>query len=208
MKNALPRLLAPSSSSWALFSFKKVIPIDPLLEAASLYRQFINCEYHILAGKNQKQWELVLIFGPEHFYHLIGLQKLRDISPVISNPRSKKALFENILSGKVTYSDISSSKTLSYVGERLAYFNRMDELFLESIVLRFDPRKAYCTINADVLFFKNIDESYLHIFFKHFKENKYAPCTFFLDKTLKYVAMQEKFKVLDIKKVPVYQKSE
>ena len=69
-------------------------------------------------GKKDKLIEVRLFFGEEHFRHLLGLHKLKDIWQVRIN---NSKLLDDIISDRLKYSDILKSKYILEIQDRLTY---------------------------------------------------------------------------------------
>lgn len=84
--------------------------MDKLYEAAKYYSENLEGRrFYLTAGKKGKSLNFVVFFGAEHFKHLVGLQKLKDIPAV---QRKSDIVYKQILDKKTTYSDIESSSCL------------------------------------------------------------------------------------------------
>ncbi|MBE5886667.1 MAG: hypothetical protein E7284_09735 [Lachnospiraceae bacterium] len=66
---------------------------DNIYESAQNFRELEQYEYRFVVSKNRKIQELKLDFRDTDFYHIIGLQYLKDIAI----PRNRKATLKNIL---------------------------------------------------------------------------------------------------------------
>lgn len=79
---------------------------DILYEAAIKYRELINSEYYIVLGRKNTEHHLHLKFLEESFYHLIGLQHLKDIKFPTTN---KARMFREILNKRINLKMIQKS---------------------------------------------------------------------------------------------------
>lgn len=172
--------------------------MDILQSSANLFKDLFNKDYIITAGRKQKLLEITLFFAEEHFHHLIGLQKLLDM-PQISKAKSKSSIFKSILLGEITYEKIAASEYIQEVDNRLKYISRINNLLQGNVVIKFDKRKAFTSIDANFLLYEMYDEKYIHLFFEFKKNNVCVPCTLFAHDDYKYVRQQEVYKVLDVK---------
>lgn len=174
--------------------------MDILRDCALNFQKLFGVDYQITAVKEQKEISVVVYFSEEHFHHLIGLNKLRDIEGLQGN---RTQVFTNILNGKLTYDDIRNSAFIETVNERIKYFTQLESLLQNEIVIKFDKRKAHSTINATMLLYQKQDDVYLHLFLtsKNGNSEILIPCSFFPRKDNMYIVHQEVYKVVEIKKV-------
>lgn len=78
--------------------------VDFLIQSAIFYnKNLANRRFEIVIGRKGQNQALELLFLPCHFYHLIGLHKLKDIPKLRRSPDN---IFREILSGKITFCDI------------------------------------------------------------------------------------------------------
>lgn len=116
-----------------------------LKERAKAFEKLFNIQYKIILGRKGKTVEFILSFEKEHFFHLIGLHKLKDIS---YPTKSKKRLFEIILNGDIDYEIIKKSKYFvsnekeKYPGieDRINSFSNLERI-LDSNYLTFKYNK-------------------------------------------------------------------
>ena len=182
--------------------------MDKLRECALSYEKLFNFNYKIKAAKNGKVLDLTIFFLAEHFYHLIGLQKLADV-PLLSNKKiSKKSLFHDIIQGKLTYEDIKDSYYIKELDARVLYFHEMESLIFNKtnkIIVKYNKNKAFSGIEATILLFNQKENVYIHLFLRplNYKDNQLLiPCSFFPSKDSTHLDRQEKYTILDITKEP------
>ncbi|MBQ5498877.1 MAG: hypothetical protein IIT73_03680, partial [Treponema sp.] len=58
-----------------------------ILQAAKSYANLLDVEYQIVLGKKNKNIAISIIFDEVHFFHLAGLQYLKDLSGILSESR-------------------------------------------------------------------------------------------------------------------------
>lgn len=78
-----------------------------LKERAESFEKLFDIKYKIILGRKGKIVEFILSFEKEHFFHLIGLHKLKDVS---YPSKSKKILFQSVLDGDIDYEMVKKSK--------------------------------------------------------------------------------------------------
>lgn len=175
--------------------------MDELKKCALFYQKLLNKDYLITvaATSNTPNMTLCLNFGAEHFHHLLGLGKLKDIPFVYRMNRTR--FFHDILNDKITFNTISSSSYFLDIADRFAAFEHYIDIMNNDIVLNFDKKKPYyCTIDANLLFYKPIGTDYLHSFFKSQENGIYIPVTFFprSNKDKIYIDRQKVLKIVNI----------
>lgn len=167
---------------------------------ADYYKQYLKKDIIITAGKKGKVYTFKLVFLEDHFYHLLGFQKLIDLD--ISRLKRKNIFYRDVYSGRRADIAIEESRYFNEVKNRLSSFFFINELLGQEIIIRFDRRKAYTSINAHLLFFMKYQIDYIHLFFKE-NNGLYHPCSLFRDSSTKYTANQEVCKILDLKIIPL-----
>ncbi len=179
--------------------------MDILQECAVSFEKLFHKNYVITAGRKGKLVTITIIFQAEHFHHLIGLHKLIDL-PQISKAKNKTIIFHNVKSAKITYDEIKSSIYIEEVDQRMKYFTNIENLLNSKIIIKFDKRKAYTSINAKFLIYELYEGIYIHLFFEPKNQELHIPCAFFPREDAKFVNQQEIFTVLKIEKVDWIQK--
>lgn len=151
---------------------------DYLYEAAVFYKENLaNKRFRIHIRKKDIERSIELLFLPEHFRHLIGLHKLTDL-PFLSRP--PKHIYHEILSKKLTYSDIGKSEHIGLIADRLLHYREMSDI-LHADSLFFKSMRGYFKgIVADCVLTKSVSTENLFSFlFLKQNNNVYFPCSFF-----------------------------
>ena len=163
--------------------------MDKLKECALSFNNLLNKEYYIKAEKKDKLIEIQLFFAKKHFYHLLGLHKLKDIRQISRNTTN---LFDDICSGKITYSDIVSSTFYDEISDRLYYFHNLENILdSEEIIIKYNQNKARSSIEAKYIIYSKINEVNVHYFIDiDENEGKYFGRTFFTRRD--YLYLQDK----------------
>jgi hypothetical protein len=179
--------------------------MDSLLTAAVEYTKLLNKDffYTLETGLTIKVY-----FIPGFFHHLLGLQKIIDIPPVVKTTQnSPNYIFRNILKGVITLEDIQKSAHFSEIEARLRHFAQINRLIeFTKIIIDFDPSLLISTniIKADyVLFKRSNDNMYLNLFLKtkNLKTNAQIPLTFVPHITDYYTDGQKVINVVSMKEV-------
>ena len=92
--------------------------MDKLQERAVSFKHLLDYEYKIVLGRKGKKSELIINFEKTDFPHLIGLHKLTD---VLNGNIATEKLFNDCLSGKISYNLISKSRFFNKLGNRFEY---------------------------------------------------------------------------------------
>ncbi|MCC3711719.1 Barnase-EndoU-ColicinE5/D-RelE like nuclease [Staphylococcus hominis] len=171
-----------------------------LEDAANGYQSLINKKIINIYGKKGKEIHITILFKDEHFPHLIGLDKLKDIESTIYKNREKADVHKAIIENKLTDEDIEKSSLLHRsssdndnkfytVNERMKFFPKVVELLFNRnhVFYSFIKLKSGSQINADYLLKYTIekektdDPTYLFLFIKKdaYIDGVYIPISFF-----------------------------
>lgn len=154
-----------------------------LKERAKAFEKLFNIQYKIILGRQGKTVEFILSFEKEHFFHLIGLHKLKDISYPTKN---RERLFNIILNEGITYEMVKksdfflSNKEKKYPGieERINSLIKLEEI-LDSNYLTFKYNKhrmRWCDIKFKYVF-ESVDcEIPIYIFIDEISNNGNMGC--------------------------------
>jgi len=150
---------------------------------------------------------LKVYFAPQHFHHLIGLQKLKDINEVRKSQLNNTIrIFKNIMAQKITIDNLKGSKYFHDIESRLKHFKQINTIVeFERIIIDFDSSLINTVITADyILFKKSNDNMFLNLFLTSDAANNgfQIPRTFLPDPTDYYTYKQKELKILSITKVP------
>ena len=152
--------------------------IDYLYQTASFYKDNLaNRRFKITVKRKNEELCIELLFLPCHFYHLVGLHKLTDL-PFLK--RGSENIYREILSQKITYSDINKSEHIHEMSDRLIYHKEMlhlldaKSLYFKSLHGHFKNISADCVLTNTI----TMNERYSFLFMSRNK-NVYFPCSFF-----------------------------
>jgi len=107
--------------------------MDLLLKCARVFKHLLGYQYHFVLGRKGVKREILLGFNETDFHHLVGIHKLRDLQIARGN---RKKVFNDILSGLITYQTIQKSSYADECISRLSTFQYIEE-FLDSNQLIF-----------------------------------------------------------------------
>jgi hypothetical protein len=172
---------------------------DKLKECALAFRELLDKEYHIKAGKKGKLIEVRIFFDKEHFHHLIGLHKLSDLRQI---KRSNTEAFDDIINDKLTYEEIASSEFFNEMSDRLEYFPFLEQMLdSEEAMIKYNKSQAKSSIEAEYIIYSKIDDLYVHFFIDiDEKQQKYFGRTFFTRSDSLYL-YDRPYKILEKTKI-------
>lgn len=127
------------------------MPNDILLSAALAFEAILKYSYHIVLGKKGKPKEINIHFFPDNFFHLAGLQYLKQKYWSYSD----KKVFSKILSREISVNAIINDGNFSRISDRLKVLAQI-EFILDSNstkFFKFEPKKLHVNskIKADYL---------------------------------------------------------
>ena len=164
---------------------------DILYDAALEYNKLLNIRYKILLGRKNHLYILMVHFPKESFFHLAGLQHLKDITFPSTN---KERIYKEILNKKITIKDIQKSVfyNTAFIEDRLLIFQYLQGMFnsnTSTYLINTNQYVRYTTIKADYLCEQKISSSILYLFLiletKHPQfENECKACSFFIKRKL------------------------
>lgn len=183
---------------------KTEINID-IQNLAIEYSKLLNKKFiYVFSGGEQIEFQ----FKTENFYHLLGFQKLTDVTVIrmIQNEKLSKAdFYEHVKDGNITMDftdgsiigdfdtkivNMQDTSWKSKLGEvkanRFQYFTeeKVLEMLIKDPVIDFDPETTDTLIEADKIFFEYITDQArnLNLFIGYDEKKKiYYPPTFFLE---------------------------
>ena len=152
--------------------------LDKLKECAISFGKLIDVEYYIIAGKKSRIIKPILFFHKEHFYHLMGLHKLKDVYKIRGD---KQKIYNDIINDEITYNDISKSEFFPEITERFKYFLLLEQILdSEDVLVKHNEFASKSHIKADYIIYKAIDDVIAHYFISYHSDNgKYFGTTFF-----------------------------
>ena len=115
--------------------------MDKLKQCLDIFTSMMGKDYYL---KLEGGFVMKIFFAKKHFHHLIGLQKLKDMPPLIANKdtNSTTTIYNNIKNGRITYAQISKSAFFSDISERIDNFSKMNNLIFEKVIINFDKNKV------------------------------------------------------------------
>lgn len=150
-------------------------------QAALVFQNLIKFEYDIVLGKKKKLICFTIRFREIDFFHLIGLQYLKDLPQL---KKDREIIFNQILSGEISETTIAKSSFYPTIEERITDF-----LFFENILDSENTVFKYCyskshfsNIRAEFLLQTSYDKRTNYIFIDFIDTDfKYCKSFFFND---------------------------
>lgn len=190
--------------------------MDKLLKAANTYKTLLTDHKYtfIFGDKKREQHAINLDAKPEHFQHLVGLDKLKDIQSFLFKSKRKEDVFTKVMTKDITEADLekssfyTSDKFTESIERRIYFFPFITKLFDEGVSqdeasFIFLREKSYSKIDADYLMRYKIKdevdkvEYYLNLFLKKDRHSdSYIPMSFFPRKDRDYEKSQPRLTLL------------
>ena len=164
-------------------------------ECAQFYNNFIGRTY-ILTLENDLT--VNFRFSKLHFKHLMGLEKLTDISVLSS--LSADATFKKILNDKKLVAAIHRSHHFDKISDRLKYFCFMDEILRGKIIINFDPsivQNGTFLRNTDYILYLKKQGGYINFTLGGGLDGHY-PETFFFEQSKRYITGQNLLDIMNV----------
>ena len=157
--------------------------MDKLKEAALLFQKLLGVKYKPILGNKGKLTEFYIDFNKEDFFHLIGLQYLKDLPQLKKN---RAFIFDKILSDNITENQISKSCFYTDIEQRISDFLLFEELLdsNETVFKYSFNRSSFSDIRAEYLLKTTykIRTNYIFIDKRTNIDNKFCRSFFFNDK--------------------------
>ena len=176
--------------------------MDKLQERAFAFKRLLDYEYKIILGRKGIQTTLIIDFEKSDFPHLIGLHKLTDI---LNGNIATEKLFDECVTGEITYESISKSTFFEKLGNRFEYFDKLEEMLDSNNIIfkcNTNSMSAYSKIIADFEM-KNVYENlifYLFIQKRNYSEKQYCK-SFIQENIIDYTYAQTRMTLLYKEKI-------
>lgn len=156
--------------------------------------RLLEIEYYFVLGRKGKQIEVKLNFDKKDFFHLMGLQKCKDISE-LKQDRGK--IFDELLKGNL-YDKIKKSVFYKSIEDRLFYLINLEELIdSNNTIFKYNQKLfKYSKIEARFLLENTISERILYLFLDSIDEKNFFCRSFFPKGNMDYARNQPEWKVL------------
>lgn len=171
-----------------------------ILDAQKAFSKLLDIEYQFVLGRKDKTVSLTIEFQKYHFFHLAGLQYLKDLSRLFI---PAEGVYNQIESGQLPVSYIESSNNYDYIKGRVEYLPTLEYIFdSNDTIFKYNPElQAFSVIEADFLLRNEINKVPIFVFLSKDKNEKYFCKTFFPQGKKNYTERQTKWTVLFKKKI-------
>ena len=171
-----------------------------VLDAQKAFSKLFDIEYQFVLGRKDKTVSLTIEFQKYHFFHLAGLQYLKDL-PRLFVPA--EGVYNQIESGQLPVSYIESSNNYNYIKGRVEYLPSLEYIFdSNDTMFKYNSAlQAFSVIEADFLLRNEINKVPIFVFLSKDKNKKYFCKTFFPQGKKNYTERQTKWTVLFKKKI-------
>ena len=171
-----------------------------ILDAQKAFSKLLDIEYQFVLGRKDKTVSLTIEFQKYHFFHLAGLQYLKDLSRLFI---PAEGVYNQIESGQLPVSYIESSNNYNYIKGRVEYLPTLEYIFdSNDTIFKYNPElQAFSVIEADFLLRNEINKVPIFVFLSKDKNKKYFCKTFFPQGKKNYTERQTKWTVLFKKKI-------
>ena len=171
-----------------------------IVDAQNAFSKLLDIEYQFVLGRKDKTVSLTIEFQKYHFFHLVGLQYLRDLTR-LTIPAEE--VYNQIESGLLPVSYIESSKNYDDIKGRVEYLPGLEYIFDNNdTIFKYNPKlQAFSVIEADFLLRNEIHRVPIFVFLSKGKNEKYFCKTFFPQGKKDYTEHQTRWTVLYKKKI-------
>ncbi|MDE6846912.1 MAG: hypothetical protein K2J99_14280 [Lachnospiraceae bacterium] len=139
--------------------------MDKLQKIAMTYQNILQIQYYFEIAKKQVDHQFIISFEKGDFFHLAGLHKLKDVT-VLQVKKNKESIFNSIVNGEISFSQIENSFFYNDIENRLSYLGKLQSLLDNNqIVFQYleSKNKASC-IKAEYLMEEGYEKDILFMF--------------------------------------------
>lgn len=177
-------------------------PMTDILQAVQAYQKLLDVEYQILLGKKNTNITLSVTFDETHFFHLAGLQYLKDRARHFNE--SRKSIFRKILKGSISKKQLESSQFYPQIKSRIECLAFLEQIMdSNETIFKYNSKlEAFSAIQADFLLKNGINSRNIFTVLSEDKSSgKYFCRSFFPQTDKDYSIGQTNWKLLYKKKI-------
>lgn len=128
-----------------------------IVDAQKAFSKLLDIEYQFVLGRKDKHISLTIEFQKYHFFHIAGLQYLRDF-PRLTIPAEE--VYNQIESRQLPVNYVESSKNYNYIKGRIEYLPGLEYIFdSNATIFKYNPAlQAFSVIEADFLLWNEINK--------------------------------------------------
>lgn len=174
--------------------------MSALIDSISAFEKLLNIEYVFILGRKNKTVELHIYFDKKHFYHLAGLQHLKDIANI---NQDRETVFNLIKSRKIKPELICSSIYFNNISDRIECLKYIEQVFdSNKTIFKYNSSlHVFSLIQADYLLKNTMLNKTLFTFLTKDKNGNYFCKSFFPQQDKDYSEKQMLWTVLLKKKI-------
>ncbi len=148
--------------------------MDKLQKIAMAYQNIMPIQYYFEIAKKQVGHQFTISFEKGDFFHLAGLHKLRDVT-VLQVKKNKESIFNSIVNGEISFSQIENSFFYNDIEKRLSYLGKLQSLLDNNqIVFQYlESKNKASRIKAEYLMEEGYEKDILFMFLS--RRNKHMP---------------------------------
>ena len=167
-----------------------------LLECAKGFEKLLDIQYRIVVGRKGNDIAFSVGFDAVDFHHLAGLHKLKDLRV---SRAERETVFQKILNGEISDSDITQSRCFPAIEKRLYLFAHLENILdSNELVFRYTHKLSqFSVIQAEFLLSTPHESEDVYIFLDKKENAKNYFCRSFFPKADKdYTIGQVKYTLL------------
>jgi hypothetical protein len=137
--------------------------MDELYQCAVAFHNLLDVEYHIVIGRKGKSVIIDLAFDRKDFFHLIGLQHLKDLTNL---KRDRGKIFNQIMTRQITIDQLRNSSFFNKIEKRISCFMHIENMLDNNdIIFKYSKNmNLYSRVDADYLMLHTINENIVYLF--------------------------------------------
>lgn len=179
--------------------------MDELKRCEQVFTQMLDKDYILTLETGEV---LHIFFKKEHFQHLLGLHKLKDVPEAQAKPGQKQLIYKRIQRGQLTMNMVQKSKYYHKIKDRIQMFPMIESVFFKKVVVDFNPALLEsCKLNAEYILYMQYGTGYLHLAIGH-NVSGIHPESFIFEPTNYYLSGQTLLDVIKLEVVPKHDKHE
>ncbi len=171
-----------------------------VIDAQKAFSNLFDIEYEFVLGRKSKSVVLKVEFQKYHFFHLAGLQYLKDLPKLAIQAEE---IYKQIENGQLTQNYIESSVFYGRIKDRIDYLPYLEQIFdSNDTIFKYNPAlQSFSVIEADFLLKNEINKTPIFVFLAKGKNEKFFCKSFFPEIKKDYSDRQTKWTVLLRKKI-------
>lgn len=161
--------------------------MDELLKSAKAFENLLNIKYRIILGRKGKATEFEICFEKTDYFHLVGLHYLSDMPNL---KRNRDEIFNKIIAGDITYSQLEKSvffhdsSDRHGIDMRIKHFSEIENILdsNDTVFKYAKDRNKFSNINASYLLITDSNNEKIYLFLADEKYRSGKVCMSFFPK--------------------------